>query len=87
MGRSNLLMASIATLYHYVYAVQDGAYVTSGTIAPGKHASTISGFGSSSMTNDDALGGPLKNGACFPSWFTKQRCGKPLYRNYPAAGA
>ena len=75
-----------ASLYHYVYAVQDGVYVTSGSVAPGRNASTISGFGSWDISNDDALGGPVKNGSCYPSWYINKRCGKPYYRNYPLAG-
>lgn len=72
----------------YVYAVQDGVYSGSGAVSPGSVATTISVWGSWDMSNDDALGGPLDNGSCYPSWLItpKERCGRPKYINYPKLG-
>ena len=56
------------TVFHYAYAVEDGDYYTSGSIAPGGHANVITGFGTWDMSQDDAQIGPLLNGTCYPSW-------------------
>ncbi|MBT1180146.1 hypothetical protein [Bifidobacterium vespertilionis] len=76
----------VSSTYHYVYAVQEGRYFTSGTIKPNEMAQTMSDIGTWNMDNDDALGGPVDNGTCYPSWFIHERCGRPLYKFYPTVG-
>lgn len=72
-----------ASVWHYAYAAQDGNYVAPGSVALGQTASVISDFGTTDLSGDDALGGPLNNGTCYPSWKSGERCGRPLYKNYP----
>ena len=70
------------TIRHYVYAAQDGVSTGKVWANAGQTASTISYVGTWDMSDDDALGGPLKNGSCSPSYHGA-RCGCPLYKNYP----